>query len=241
VLDGEAAAGFSLHRPPGHHAEPGRAMGFCLFNNVAVAARWALDERGLDRVMIVDYDVHHGNGTNAVFHADPRVLFVSIHQSPLYPGTGPLTDVGTGPGEGFSVNLPVPPGSGDAVFSGLIDGVALPLAHAFEPQLILVSAGFDAHAADPLAECTVSDWGYAAMTGALRGAGDALGAPVAAVLEGGYSLQALGGAVVTATRALAAGPGAAGAAPPARGGEIDGEPIVAQARAQLSRWWPALA
>ncbi len=154
VLDGEAPTGFSLHRPPGHHAEPERAMGFCLFNNVAVAARWALDERGLDRVMIVDYDVHHGNGTNAVFHADPRVLFVSIHQSPLYPGTGPLTDVGSGAGEGYSVNLPVPPGSGDEVFTGLIDGVALPLARAFEPQLILVSAGFDAHLADPLAECT---------------------------------------------------------------------------------------
>jgi acetoin utilization deacetylase AcuC-like enzyme len=241
VLDGEAATGFSLHRPPGHHAEPGRAMGFCLFNNVAVAARWALEERGLDRVMIVDYDVHHGNGTNAVFHADPRVLFVSIHQSPLYPGTGPLTDVGSGPGEGFSVNLPVPPGSGDEVFTGLIDGVALPLARAFEPQLILVSAGFDAHVADPLAECTVTDWGYAAMTGALRGAGDELGVPVAAVLEGGYSLQALGGAVVTATRALATGPSAAGPAPPASGGTIDGEPLVAHARAHLSRWWPALA
>jgi acetoin utilization deacetylase AcuC-like enzyme len=240
VLDGEAATGFSIHRPPGHHAEPGRAMGFCLFNKVAVAARWALDERGLDRVMVVDYDVHHGNGTNAVFHADPRVLFVSIHQSPLYPGTGPLADVGSGPGEGYSVNLPVPPGSGDGVFTGLIDRVAVPLARAYEPQLILVSAGFDAHHADPLAECTVTDRGYGAMTGALRGAGDDLGVPVAAVLEGGYSLQALGGSVVAAARALAEGPIAPGFAPPA-GEAVDAESLVADARSHLSRWWPALA
>jgi acetoin utilization deacetylase AcuC-like enzyme len=217
-------------------------MGFCLFNNVAVAARWALEERGLDRVMIVDYDVHHGNGTNAVFHADPRVLFLSIHQSPLYPGTGPLSDIGSGPGDGYSVNLPVPPGSGDTVFTGLIDGVALPLARAFEPQLILVSAGFDAHAADPLAECTVTDWGYSAMTGALRGAADELGVPVAAVLEGGYSLQALGGSVVAAARALAAGSAAEGAVPPASGEPpVDAESLVGSARAHLSRWWPALA
>ncbi|HTU29979.1 MAG TPA: histone deacetylase [Solirubrobacteraceae bacterium] len=241
VLDGGVPTGFSLHRPPGHHAEPARAMGFCLFNNVAVAARWALDARGLDRVMIVDYDVHHGNGTNAVFHADPRVLFISIHQSPLYPGTGRLSDVGSGPGEGYSVNLPVPPGSGDEVFTGLIDGVALPLAHAFAPQLILISAGFDAHLADPLAECAVTEWGYEAMTGALRGAGEDLGAPVAAVLEGGYSLQALGGCVVAATRALAGEPGPVRAAAPGGGDAVDPGPLVAGARASLSRWWPALA
>ena len=254
VLDGEAPTGLSIHRPPGHHAEPGRAMGFCLFNNVAVAARWALDARGLDRVMIVDYDVHHGNGTNAVFHSDPRVLFVSIHQSPLYPGTGPLADVGSGPGEGYSVNLPVPPGSGDAVFTGLVDGVALPLARAFRPQLILVSAGFDAHAADPLAECTVTDGGYAAMTGALRAAGDDLGVPVAAVLEGGYSLQALGDSVVAAARALAGGPGAASSASASvstsastsastsvSAETVDAERLVVGVRAHLSRWWPGLA
>jgi acetoin utilization deacetylase AcuC-like enzyme len=239
ILAGEAATGFSIHRPPGHHAEPDRAMGFCLFNNVAVAARWALDELGLDRVMIVDYDVHHGNGTNAAFHADPRVLFVSIHQSPLYPGTGPLSDVGSGPGEGYSVNLPVPPGSGDAVFSGLVGGVALPLARAFEPQLILVSAGFDAAATDPLAECMVTEQGFAEMTAAVRGIGDELGAPVGAVLEGGYSLQSLGGCVVAAVQALGAETGPP--APPALTASPGEEPLVARARAHLSRWWPALA
>jgi acetoin utilization deacetylase AcuC-like enzyme len=250
VLDGEAPTGFSVHRPPGHHAEPDRAMGFCLFNNVAVAARWALDERDLERVLIVDYDVHHGNGTNAVFHSDPRVLFVSIHQSPLYPGTGPLSDVGSGAGEGYSINLPVPPGSGDAVFTGLLDAVALPLAHAFEPQLILLSAGFDAHSADPLAECTVTERGFAMMTSSLRATGDALGAPVAAVLEGGYSLQALGGCVVAAMHALAGSPDRVAPGEPA-GAEAAGlgprgnpppapEPLVARARAHLSRWWPSL-
>ncbi|HET9124096.1 MAG TPA: histone deacetylase [Solirubrobacteraceae bacterium] len=259
LLDGEATTGFSVHRPPGHHAEPDRPMGFCLFNNIAVAARWALDARGLDRVMVVDYDVHHGNGTNAVFHSDPRVLFVSIHQSPLYPGTGPLSDIGSGAGAGYCVNLPVPPGSGDAAFGGLLRGVALPLARAFAPQLILISAGFDAHAADPLAECTVSESGFAAMTAGLRGVGDELGAPVAAVLEGGYALQVLGGCVVAAMRALAGDPpgggrpavgapaadqpdhpgaGPSGPSGPSAAGE---NPLVARARAHLARWWPVLA
>jgi acetoin utilization deacetylase AcuC-like enzyme len=233
VLDGAAPGGFSIHRPPGHHAEPDRPMGFCLFNNVAVAARHAIDGLSLDRVMIVDYDVHHGNGTNAAFHDDPRVLFVSIHQSPLYPGSGPLSDVGSGAGEGYSVNLPVAPGSGDGEFCGLVDGVAVPLARAFAPQLLLISAGFDAAAPDPLAECLVSDAGFAAMTASLRDVGEELGAPVAAVLEGGYSLDALGGSVVAAMRALAGGA--------EHGQTADAPPVVADAREYLSRWWPALS
>ncbi len=235
VVAGDAPTGISIHRPPGHHAEPDRPMGFCLFNNVAVAARMALDELGLERVMIVDYDVHHGNGTNAAFHDDPRVLFVSVHQSPLYPGTGPLQDVGSGAGAGYCVNLPVAPGSGDAVFTGMIDGVAGPLAGAFAPQLLLVSAGFDAAADDPLAECEVSLEGFAAMTASLRAAGAAVGAPTAAVLEGGYSLTALGPAVVAAMGALAgsgAGPGV---------GSRDWGPEVREAREFLSRWWPVLS
>src|SRR5581483_5967087 len=114
LLDHSVPTGFSAHRPPGHHATRDRAMGFCLFNNVAVAARHALDERGLERVLVLDWDVHHGNGTNDIFHTSDQVLFVSMHQSPLYPGTGPAADVGSGAGEGYTVNLPVPPGSGDA-------------------------------------------------------------------------------------------------------------------------------
>ena len=209
-------------------------MGFCLFNNVAVAARWALDELGLERVMVVDYDVHHGNGTNAAFHDDPRVLFVSIHQSPLYPGTGPLHDVGSGDGLGFSVNLPVAPGSGDVVFTGMIERVAVPLMESFAPQLVLVSAGFDAAADDPLAQCTVTTAGFARMTAALRVAAGEVGAPIGGVLEGGYSLRALPLGLRAAMEALVAGSGE------------DPRPLaivsdaVSEARAFLSAWWPVL-
>jgi acetoin utilization deacetylase AcuC-like enzyme len=236
LLDGAAPTGFSAHRPPGHHAETGRAMGFCLFNNIAVAARHAVGERGLDRVLIVDWDVHHGNGTNDIFHADPQVLFVSIHQSPLYPGTGPASDVGSGPGEGFTVNLPVPPGSGDETFVGLVRDVAVPLAAAFAPQLLLISAGFDAHAEDPLAECAVSDRGYAAMAAALRDAGARLGAPVGAVLEGGYALDALGRGVAITMEQLAAP-----ADPSEEPVGLSGSALAERARARLAQWWPALA
>ena len=178
LLDGEASAAFSSHRPPGHHALPSQAMGFCLFNNIAVAARYALDARHLERVMIVDWDVHHGNSTNHVFHASNQVLFVSIHQSPLFPGTGPAYDVGEGEGRGFTVNLPVPAGSGDEVWVSLVEHVVVPLARAFEPQLVLVSAGYDAHRDDLLADCAVTDEGFAAMADAVAGACQSLSAPV---------------------------------------------------------------
>ena len=178
LLDGAAPSGFSAHRPPGHHALPSRAMGFCLFNNIAVAAQYALDARGLERVMIVDWDVHHGNGTNDIFHASDRVLFVSIHQSPLYPGTGPASDVGSGDGRGFTVNLPVPPGADDAMFCSLVDHVVVPLAEAFRPQLVLVSAGYDAHRDDPLAACEVTEDGFAAMTRSIRARVRDVGVPV---------------------------------------------------------------
>jgi acetoin utilization deacetylase AcuC-like enzyme len=242
LLDGAAPTGFSVHRPPGHHAEAVRAMGFCLFNSIAVAARHAVAVRGCERVMIVDWDVHHGNGTNDIFHADPQVLFVSIHQSPLYPGTGPAGDVGSGTGEGFTVNLPVAPGAGDAEFVGLVRDVAVPLAAEFAPQLVLISAGFDAHVEDPLADCAVTDDGFAAMAALLRDAGAQLGVPVGAVLEGGYALDVLGRGVAVTMEQLAAPAGSGG-----RGGVEDPAPsparapVVAQARARLARWWPSLA
>jgi acetoin utilization deacetylase AcuC-like enzyme len=202
LLDGEADRAFSAHRPPGHHALPLRGMGFCLFNNVAVAARFALEHRELERVMIVDWDVHHGNGTNDVFHADPSVLFVSIHQWPLYPGSGAASDKGEGDGEGFTFNLPVPAGTGDAEYTALIDETVVPLAREYRPQLVLVSAGFDAHRDDPLANCLVTEEGFAAMTRSLCDVADSVGAPLGCVLEGGYALDALGRSVAATMEAL---------------------------------------
>jgi acetoin utilization deacetylase AcuC-like enzyme len=237
LLDGAAPYAFSAHRPPGHHATRARAMGFCLFNSVAVAARHALERRGLERVMILDWDVHHGNGTNDIFHASAQVLFVSIHQSPLYPGTGPASDVGSGEGRGFTVNLPVPPGSDDRVFCGLVDRVAVPLAREFAPQLVLVSAGYDAHAEDPLGECRVTEQGYASMTRSVRAVCEELEAPVGCVLEGGYGLGALARSVAATLVALRE-PAATGGAD----GGLDSAapPVVDAALERLSEWWPAL-
>ena len=234
LLDRATPCAFSAHRPPGHHAEHARAMGFCLFNNIAVAAQHALDARGLERVMILDWDVHHGNGTNDIFHDSDRVLFVSIHQSPLYPGTGPAADVGSGAGRGYTVNLPVRPGSDDAVFCSLVDRVAVPLAREFAPQLVLISAGYDAHRDDPLGECALTEAGYAAMTRSMRWVGETLEAPVGCVLEGGYDLGALARSVAATLVALQ---------DPVSAPEVDGgAPAgVAQARERLAEWWPALA
>ena len=208
LLDAAAPYAFSAHRPPGHHALPSRAMGFCLFNNIAVAAQYALDARGLERVMIVDWDVHHGNGTNDIFHASDRVLFVSIHQSPLYPGTGAAADVGSGDGRGFTVNLPVPPGADDRLFCSLVDHVAVPLARSFAPQLLLVSAGYDAHSGGP-ARRVPGDRG-----GVRRD--DALAARRGRGARGPGRLRARGR--VRARRARAVGGGDAGGAERARAG-----------------------
>jgi acetoin utilization deacetylase AcuC-like enzyme len=210
LLRGETRLGASVHRPPGHHAEVGRSMGFCLFNNVAVAARRARDEHGIDRVLILDWDVHHGNGTQDVFYDTDEVLFASIHQWPLYPGTGAAAETGTGLGLGATVNLPVPPGSGDAVYTSLVEHVVVPLARRYAPQLILVSAGFDAHVDDPLANCSVTDAGFATMAASVRALADELDVPVGVVLEGGYDLRALASAFVATAEVLASdGPVAA--------------------------------
>jgi acetoin utilization deacetylase AcuC-like enzyme len=234
LLDGSAPAAFSSHRPPGHHAEPAQAMGFCLFNNIAVAARHAVSGRGLERVLIVDWDVHHGNGTNDIFRASREVLFVSIHQRALYPGTGPVTDVGVGEGAGYTVNLPVPAGSGDAVYTSLVEHVAVPLAYAYEPQLILISAGYDAHRDDPLAGCTVTDAGFVAMTASLRRASAELAVPLGAVLEGGYDVEALARSVAATMEVLGA------PSPPGPGGALEPAPEAEEARERLAEWWPGL-
>jgi acetoin utilization deacetylase AcuC-like enzyme len=202
VLDGSHRAAVALVRPPGHHAERDRAMGFCLFNNVAVAARRARDAHGVGRVLIVDFDVHHGNGTQDVFYETDEVLFASIHQSPLYPGTGAASETGSGAGAGFTLNMPVPAGSGDDVFGSLVEHVVVPAARTYRPGLVLVSAGFDAHADDPLATCRVTDGGYATMAASVRALAEELDVPVGVVLEGGYDLGALSRGLVAALGAL---------------------------------------
>jgi acetoin utilization deacetylase AcuC-like enzyme len=233
LLSGRARTGFSAHRPPGHHAPGTQAMGFCLFNNVAVAAAHAIRGLGLERVLILDWDVHHGNGTNDIFHVSDQVLFVSIHQSPLYPGSGAATDEGAGPGLGFTVNLPVPPGSGDAQFGSLVAHVVAPLARRFRPQLMLISAGYDAHRDDPLADCAVTEAGYATMTATMRDLGAELEAPLGCVLEGGYSLDALAASVAATMATLGRRASPAPVSNPV-------SPLSEAALARLRRHWPGL-
>jgi acetoin utilization deacetylase AcuC-like enzyme len=229
LLGDEATTAFCALRPPGHHAEPARAMGFCLFNNVAIAARHALDGHGAERVLVLDWDVHHGNGTNYIFYTSAQVLYASIHQSPLYPGTGALAESGAGDGEGFTVNLPVPEGSGHEDWLSLVQHVVVPIARAYEPNLVLISAGFDAHRDDPLAACLLTDETYAAMAAAMRAVADELRAPLGVVLEGGYDLGALARSTA-ATMEAAKGNGA-----PA---EVAPGAVAERARSHLSRWWP---
>jgi acetoin utilization deacetylase AcuC-like enzyme len=235
VLGGGAPFAASLHRPPGHHAEAARAMGFCLLNAVAVAAQHALDAHGLSRVLVLDWDVHHGNGTNDVFHATDRVLFASVHESPLYPGTGAASDIGSGRGAGHTVNLPVPGGSGDDVWCSMVEHCVVPLARAYAPELVLVSAGFDAHAEDPLASCRVSDAGFATMAGSVARLGADLGVPVALVLEGGYATGALARSLLASLEVL----GAADGPPPAP--ELPVHALAGQAARRLTAHWPVLA
>jgi acetoin utilization deacetylase AcuC-like enzyme len=230
LTSGEARSAFCGVRPSGHHAEPSRAMGFCLFNNVAIAAELAIRQLGARRVFVLDWDVHHGNGTAEAFRRRSDVLFASIHQAGIYPGSGPLGDVGSGEGEGYTINLPVPAGSEEELWLSLLEHVVLPAAAAFEPDLVLISAGFDAHRDDPLAGVRLEASSFAEMARHVRDMARAAGAPVGAVLEGGYEPVALAECVVATMSALAG----------------DGEPrlaapealLTSRAAAQIGHYWP---
>ena len=231
LLDGTAPTGFCGLRPPGHHAEPNRAMGFCLFANVSVAAEHALARDGVDRVFILDWDVHHGNGTNAAFHSRPDVLFSSLHQWPFYPGTGAMGDIGSGEGEGYTINLPVPAGSGEQEWLGLVEHVVLPAARAYAPDLILVSAGFDAHRDDPLAECELETDSFRQLALHVATLASELGVPAGAVLEGGYDVDALAESAVVTMEALESG---------GTPRSVEPGPLVSAAVEHVGRHWPAL-
>jgi acetoin utilization deacetylase AcuC-like enzyme len=224
-LMANGGAGFAALRPAGHHAEPDRALGFCLFNNLAIAAALAVSELGANRVMIIDWDVHHGNGTAEAFRHRSDVLYASIHQAGLFPGTGETADMGSGEGRGYTINVPVPKGSDEEIWLSVLEHVIVPVGLEYRPDLVLISAGFDAHRADPIGGCRLEAESFAQMTCLVRD----LGAPVGAVLEGGYDPSALAGSV-TATLAALRGAGEADSIAP--------DPLItARAAAHVGHYW----
>ncbi|HET6349562.1 MAG TPA: histone deacetylase [Candidatus Krumholzibacteria bacterium] len=234
VMAGEYRNGLATVRPPGHHAESTRPMGFCLFNNIAVGAAHALAHHGLERVMIIDWDVHHGNGTQEIFWNDRRVLFVSLHQYPFYPGTGAFEEIGGPQAEGMTVNIPMAAGFGDEEWVAAFRRVVVPVADQFAPQLVMLSAGFDAHAQDPLGGMRVTESGFGSMADdVMRIARAHADGRLVAVLEGGYNLIALGACVETLLRRMSGD--AAPAAPPQSEGRFP--PVHTAVRAVHGATW----
>ncbi|UCD65891.1 MAG: histone deacetylase [Deltaproteobacteria bacterium] len=242
IIQGEADNGFALVRPPGHHAEADRAMGFCLFNNVAVGARYGLEHLGLERVAIFDWDLHHGNGTQHSFYTSNQVLYLSTHAFPYYPGSGSLTEVGAGEGEGYTVNVPLSGGQDDRAFACIVKDVVVPVIRDFRPDFIIISAGFDTYFGDPLGTMAVTEQGFAAMTKLLVDlAGEICGGHLLVALEGGYNLRGLRDGVLAVLGELSGNPECPGKIDEKTLQEIidsDREvPVVEQARDIAKRYW----
>ncbi|MEM7158829.1 MAG: histone deacetylase [Myxococcota bacterium] len=235
VLDGRARNAFALVRPPGHHAEPSRAMGFCFLNNVAIAAEHALARPEIERVMVIDWDVHHGNGTQNAFYGRRDVLFASSHQFPFYPGTGALAEEGTGEGQGYTVNVPLPGGATDGDYRRLFGDLVAPAAEHFDPDLVLVSAGFDAHRLDPVGGMAMSAEGFADLCATIKAVADArANGRLVLVLEGGYDLSGLATSVHACVEVMAGATAPDGGGDPSTGGDR----ALREAHAHHRRHWP---
>ncbi|MEJ2067735.1 MAG: histone deacetylase, partial [Deltaproteobacteria bacterium] len=204
VVMGDLTNAFALVRPPGHHAERNRAMGFCIFNNIAIGAKYALSAHGLERILICDWDLHHGNGTQKTFYEDPQVLYFSTHQYPYYPGSGHYTEIGEGPGKGYTVNVPLSTGYGDADYANILRHILRPIALAYQPQLILVSAGFDIYRQDPLGGMDVTEKGFARLIDTIMDVADAVcEGRLVVTLEGGYHLEGQARSVAEVVKRMA--------------------------------------